>query len=618
MESPKPPAYAFNIMWLLNNISFHIDFLSVLFLSVLSIVSVPALVYSYGYLKGHYAPMRLFVITVLALLFILSMALVVCVSNLLAFLFAWELMSLVSYFLVVFDHQHHQSVDAGLVYLLMTHVGTAFLAAGFIIIYGYAGSFDFTAVKNCIPLIPLGVKNILFLFFLIGFGTKAGIVPLHIWLPLAHPQAPSHISSIMSGVMIKVAIYGFLRIALGMLGVPQVWWGVSVLFLAGLTCLVGVMYALLERDIKKLLAYSSVENIGIILLGIGASMVLMYKQQNVLAVIACAAGLFHLLNHAVFKGLLFLGAGSVYKATGTRDLEKMGGLIKLMPWTAGFFLVGALAISGIPPFNGFVSEWLILQSLFGAAVSLTGAYKIFFVMMMACLAVTGGLAAACFVRCFGIGFLAMPRSARAQQAAEINLSMKIGMGILAVGILVLSLFASFVWQILNQVAQGIIGTASQPIVDTQNILVSGTLLNMPLIGGVFIGVLLFVYFLIRILAGPSKVTRASTWDCGYYKLTARNEYTATAFSKPFRIAFSFFFLPQRKVEKLRESYYHVKSFKYEVGTIPVFKEYFYLPLVRGFFLAAKRIKLFQMGSVHWYLGYILVMFIGVMVFILTR
>lgn len=605
------------MMWLLGNISFYIDALAVFFLIVIAAVSVPALIYSYGYLKGHYSRPRLFAITAGTILFILSMVGVVCSANLLMFLFAWELMSLVSYFLVVFDHESPQSVNAGLIYLIMTHVGTAFILAAFLIMYHYAGSFDFSAVGSAIAAAPRMTKQLVFLFLLIGFGTKAGVVPLHIWLPYAHPQAPSHISSIMSGVMIKIALYGFLRIALGLIGLTSVWWGIAVLLVAVGTCFVGIMYALLESDIKRLLAYSSVENMGVILLGVGAGMVLMSKQQYMLAGIAFAAGLFHLLNHAIFKGLLFLGAGSVYKATGTRDLEKMGGLIKRMPWTAALFLVGALAIAGLPPFNGFVSEWLIFQSLFSAAVALSGAYKIFFIFMMVCLAITCGLAAACFVRAFGIGFLAMPRSQRVAQAVEISFSMKLGMGILALGIVLLGFCATGIWQALRYVAQGITG-GEAVAQQTGQILLAGTVLNMPLLGGIFFAVLALGYVFVRLLAGPAKVRRAATWDCGYYRLTSRNEYTATAFSKPFRIAFSFFFLPQRRVEKLRESYYHVSTFKYEVRTIPVFKQYFYAPIVKGFFVVAGRLKLFQMGSVHWYLGYILLMFIGVIIFALMH
>jgi hydrogenase-4 component B len=309
----------------------------------------------------------------------------------------------------------------------------------------------------------------------------------------------------------------------------------------------------------------------------------------------------------------------VYKACGTRDIEKMGGLIKRMPWTAGFFLLGALAIAGMPPLNGFISEWLILQSLFGGAMASAGAFKIFFVFMMVCLAVTSGLAAACFVRAFGISFLAMPRSQRVQQSHEASLSMKVGMGILSFGIIIFGLGATFIWNNLLIVSGGVLGINNNTIVSSYGaIKVSGTLLNMPLVFGIFFLLLALGYIFTRLGRGPARVTRGLTWDCGYYALTPRTEYTATAFSKPFRIAFSFFFLPQRRVEKLRESYYHVRSFKYEIHTISLLKQYFYEPVVKVLFLFARRLKLFQMGSIHWYLGYILIIFMGVIVFVLFR
>ena len=253
----------------MNNLNFNFLFdpLSLFFLFVILIVSSAAALYSCGYLKGEYSLSKTVLAWVLLVAFVLSMSLVVTTGNLFIFIIAWELMSLVSYFFVVFDFQHEKSVQAGMIYIVMTHIGTAFLIAAFMIMYQQAHSFDFLAIKSACQLMPAQTKNIVFLLLMIGFGTKAGVVPLHIWLPYAHPQAPSHVSSIMSGVMIKTAIYGMIRFILFILGVKSAWWGVLVLILAVVSCLVGVIYALMEHDIKKLLAYHSVENIGIILLG---------------------------------------------------------------------------------------------------------------------------------------------------------------------------------------------------------------------------------------------------------------------------------------------------------------------------------------------------------------
>ena len=414
---------------------------------------------------------------------------------------------------------------------------------------------------------PAGMKNLVFILFLIGFGTKAGIVPLHIWLPYAHPQAPSHISSIMSGVMIKTAIYGIIRFVIIILGVESLWWGSAILVIASISCLVGVIYALMERDIKKLLAYSSVENIGIILLGVGASMVFIKLNMPFIALLAMSAGLYHLINHAIFKGLLFLGAGSVYKATGKRDMEKMGGLIKTMPWTAGAFLVGSMAISALPPLNGFVSEWLTFQAFFISIVNSSGGIRIFMGILAGVLALTGGLAAACFVKAFGITFLALPRSKNAQEAKEAPLSMRIAMLLLAALAIIFGLAAPIILKLLTKISGGVLAIDTTNVNFTFNNLlivpqgVNNTNLSPALIAlalSVIIGITIACLYLVL---GKSKVVVGKTWDCGYYKLEPRNEYTATAFSKPFRIAFDFFLLPYKKTEKIWESFYHIKSFK---------------------------------------------------------
>ena len=598
---------------------FLLDPLSLFFLVVIFIVSLPSLIYSFSYLKGEYSAAKIMLAQVLLFAFVLSMVLVVSVSNCLIFLIFWEIMSLVSYFLVVFDTKSSRSVQAGLIYIVMTHIGTAFIIAAFMILHNHARSFDFFVIKNACKTLPAQTKNIVFLLFLIGFGTKAGIVPLHIWLPYAHPQAPSHISSIMSGVMIKTAIYGIIRFVMFILGVNSSWWGVLVIILAVITCLVGIIYALMERDIKRLLAYSSVENIGIILLGVGLAMFFISLNLPYLAVFSLIAGLYHLVNHAIFKGLLFLCAGSVYKATGTRDIEKLGGLIKKMPQTAVYFLIGAMAISTLPPLNGFVSEWLTLQAFFLGAFNVTGGSKLFLSVCAAMLALTSVLAAACFVKAFGVTFLAKPRSHYAESAKEVALSMRIGMLILAVLIVIFGLAAALVIKLLAKVSGSALGidissmrfslnnfTLTPQI--AKNIYLSTPLLALWLI---ILGITGFVIY--RIF-GRGKSVIYKTWDCGYYKLDSRNEYTATAFSKPFRVAFSFFLLPYRKTQKIRESFYHIKSFSYETHTTKVFKKYIYDPVLAMVFKTAKSMRRIQPGSIHLYLGYIFITLLLLIIF----
>lgn len=601
------------------NFSFLFDPLSLFFIGVILLVSLPSAIYSWGYLKGKYSSLKLILAWSLLVAFLLAMFMVVTVSNLLIFLIAWEIMSLVSYFLVVFDTSHEKSIQAGLVYAIMTHAGTAFLIVASLIMYKYAHSFDFFAIKAACLTMPAELKNIIFLLLLIGFGTKAGIVPLHIWLPYAHPQAPSHISSIMSGVMIKTAIYGIIRFMFFLLGIGSGWWGILVLVLAVVSCLVGIIYALMEHDIKRLLAYSSVENIGVILLGIGLAMFAVSKNMPYLAIFAMIAGMYHLVNHAIFKGLLFLCAGSVYSATGTRNMERLGGLIKKMPQTAVCFLLGAMAISALPPLNGFVSEWLILQAFFLGVINIGGGGALFLVVCAGMLALTSGLAAACFVKAFGVTFLAVPRSHYANNAKEVALSMRIGMFILSFLAVIFGLGAGTVVRLLARVSESATGIN----INSMTFSLSNFTLNPQLLKDVYLTPSLLALMLIILgVAGfvvyksirGQKAVICKTWDCGYYKLDSRNEYTATAFSKPFRVAFSFFLLPYRKTQKIRESFYHIKSFAYETHTTPIFKKYIYEPAVAYIFKVAKFMRKMQPGSIHLYLGYIFITVLLLIIF----
>lgn len=598
---------------------FAIDPLSTFFLLVIFLVSLPSAVYSVGYLAGEASVRKTALAWVLLALFVLSMAAVVTAKNAFLFLIAWEIMSLVSYFLVVFDTTHERSIKAGTIYIVMTHIGTALLIAAFMTVYRYAHSFDLEAMGAACRAMPGPVRDLVFLLLLAGFGTKAGIVPVHIWLPYAHPQAPSHISSVMSGVMIKTAIYGMIRFIFSMLGAGSPWWGTLILVLAVVTCLVGIIYALMERDIKRLLAYSSVENIGIILLGLGLSAFFLSRQLPYLAVFSMVAGLYHVVNHAAFKGLLFLCAGSVYKATGTRDIEKMGGLIRTMPYTAGFFLVGAMAIAALPPLNGFVSEWLTLQAFFLGAHPVAGGAKLFLGVCAAMLALTGGLAAACFVKAFGVTFLARPRSRHAQNATEVSWSMRAGMAFLAAASVALGLAAAPVIRVLAKVAGAATGidvsvmrfSPNSSIVCLEPL--RGVCLSTPFLAALFIALGAAGYAAYRSYA-CGKTRRYKTWDCGYYAMGARNEYTATAFSKPFRIAFGFFLLPYRRTQKIRESFYHVRSFTYETHTTQVFKKYLYDKALALVLASARSMKRIQPGSIHLYLSYVFVTIVLLIVF----
>ena len=342
-------------------------------------------------------------------------------------------MALTAYCLVSFEHEKAETRNAGVLFFIMSHIGTGCLILGFLLLFQAAGGhspgdYGFDGFHALGEKMSPGRRDAAFLLFLFGFGVKAGIVPLHIWLPEAHPVAPSNVSALLSGVLIKTGIYGLTRVLFDFLGTPPNWWGVTVLTIGTISAVLGVLYALMEHDLKRLLAYHSIENIGIILMGLGASLMFLHTNHPVLAALALIAGLYHTINHAIFKALLFLGAGAVLHATHTRNMEEMGGLIKRMPKTAFFFLIGAVAISALPPLNGFVSEWLTYQSLlqgFGTTDSLV---RLMFPLSGAMLALTGALAAACFVKAFGITFLAQPRSEHAAQAHEAAPTMLLGHG----------------------------------------------------------------------------------------------------------------------------------------------------------------------------------------------
>ncbi|HVM47118.1 MAG TPA: proton-conducting transporter membrane subunit, partial [Candidatus Acidoferrum sp.] len=448
-------------------LSLRLDPLSAFFVLIVSFLGLALSVYSFGYAKGFYGRKSVGALGGWYNALLLAMTLVFTASNAVCFLVAWEVMALTAYALVSFEHEQAETRKAGVLFFIMSHIGTGCIILGFLLLFQASGrasgsfgpeAYSFEAFRHLGGNLSAGQRDAAFLLFLAGFGVKAGIVPLHIWLPSAHPVAPSNASAMLSGVMIKTGIYGLVRVVFDFLGTPPNWWGVTILSVGTLSAVLGVLYALMEHDLKKLLAYHSIENIGIILMGLGASLMFLHTNHPVLAALALIAGLYHTINHAIFKALLFLGAGAVLHATHTRNMEEMGGLIRRMPKTAFFFLVGAVAISALPPLNGFISEWLTYQSLLQGFGTTTSLVKLMFPLSGAMLALTGALAAACFVKAFGITFLAQPRSEHAAQAHEASPTMLGGMGLLTsacvfLGLcptLFLNLFAPLTHQLLAQ------------------------------------------------------------------------------------------------------------------------------------------------------------------------
>ena len=468
-------------------LSLSVDGLSAYFLLVISLVAVAAAIYGPAYLRAHSpdaGPARQ-AAQVLALnVFLGCMAFVCCAGDALTFLLCWEGMTLASYVLVVSDDRDGENARAGLLYMVMAHGGTALLLVAFLALTERAGAFDFAALRAAAGDLDGTTRTTLFFLALGGFATKAGVVPLHVWLPRAHPAAPSHVSALMSGVMLKVAIYGILRFAFDLLapvaGPLPSSWGWTVLVVGTTSAVLGVLYALQQHDLKRLLAFHSVENIGIILIGVGLAMILWRREDagGALATVALTAALLHTVNHAAFKGLLFLGAGSVLCRTHVRNMEELGGLARRMPWTAGLFLLGAVAISALPPLNGFVSEWLTFQALLGGASRFHGPAGLVIVFSAAMLALTGGLAAACFAKAFGVTFLGRPRTPHAEHATEAPPSMIAGMVWLAALCVALGVAPGYAMRLLDAPTAGLLhGPGASAVVTARGPLVLSTALT---------------------------------------------------------------------------------------------------------------------------------------------
>jgi len=587
-------------------LSYSITPLSGWFLLVLGIVAIPVALYSAAYFAHAVAPPRTPFVCAAFNVLLGSVELVFAAGDAIVLLYAWELMTLATAALVATEHGEGASRRAAYLYLVMSHVGTGCLVAAFLVLGVNARSMSLSdLLAGHVAAGP--VRDGLFTLFFIGFGVKAGVIPLHVWLPEAHPAAPSSISALMSAVLITAGVYGLFRVCAFGLGQPSIAWGLTFMAVGTLSAILGVLYALTQNDLKRLLAYSTIENAGIIILGIGAAVMAMAYDRHDLAVVAVAASLAHVLNHAVFKGLLFLSAGSVVMATGTRRLEEFGGLLRRMPWTGLFFLVGAMAISGLPLLNGFVSEWLTFQALLLGFASTPGLVRLNFPLSGALLALTSALAAACFVRAFGMSFLALPRSRAADQARESPAMMLVAQAFLAVLCIALGLFPGTVVRVLNLVivslpglsprpgmAQGALGIASE--LDH----VFPSFLAVALVSGLAVA----AWVTSRVALA---VRRVPTWGCGGV-LTPRTEYTATAFSKPLVMIFRAVYRPTREVEALADvSPYFPQEVRYRAAIEPTFERFIYRPLLRGVLGVADGMKVLQAGSLHAYLAYVLVL-----------
>lgn len=571
-----------------------LDALSAFFLTTLFVVSGLAALYGAGYLGTYLGKRRLAPPAASFNLLVAAMAVVVLARDGVLFLAAWEMMSVTSFFLVAFDSEREEVRRAAYTYLAASQLGAVFLFAAFGMLWRHAGSGDFAAVlaAGAPP-----AAAVIFVLALVGFGTKAGLWPLHIWLPEAHPAAPSHVSALMSGVLIKLGIYGILRF-FTFLGSPPLWWGLVLLTAGAATALLGILHALAQTDLKRFLAYSSVENVGIVTLGLGIGVIGRTFEAPAIAAAGFAGALLHAFNHGLMKGLLFQAAGSVLHGTGAREIDALGGLWRRMRVTGGAFLAGALAIAALPPLNGFAGEWLLYVTAFAAGARLPAAGAVPAVFAVPVLALAGGLAAAAFVRAFGLVFLGEPRTARVSRAREANLPMRAAMVIGAALCAVLGLWPAGALALVLAPARSLVGTV-QPAIEGAAPLYAIT--RAAVVLAVLVAALAAGRWL---LLRRRDVRVAPTWGCGYALPTARMQYTAPSLAEPLLAPFDAA-MPVRRVQAGPIGYFPAGS-RYVERHADAAADRLVRPMFRGAVALLNRLRIIQQGRTQLYLTYVLI------------
>jgi hydrogenase-4 component B len=593
----------FNQDWLqIFTFSLKIDAVSAFFLVPVFIIPAIGAMYSLQYLHDEKRAAGVAANYFFYALLTISMALVVCAGNLITFALAWELMSISSFFLVIYDVHKKQTRDAGYIYFIFTQAGALFIFAGFGFIYAQTGNFGFEALAA----IPESAKLIAFLLILIGCGSKAGIMPFHIWLPYAHPAAPSHVSAVMSGVMIKMGIYGIVRFYL-LLEPTSVVFGQIVIGLGIISGILGVVYAIGMQDIKKMLAYSSVENIGIILLGLGVGMLGTASGNTTMAAFGFAGGLLHVFNHSIFKSLLFMGAGSVLHQAKTGSSNELGGLMKKMPVTGRSMLIGSISISGLPPFNGFISEFLIY---YGAihGLSLHGASFVFSALAIVSLAVIGALAGAAFTKLIGVVFLGEPRTDKAAGAKEAGAFMGISLSLLAAACLVIGVWPAYFVPAAFRVTQAI------PLVaEFEPSQFMPIMTNISRTAALFLLLFIIIAVIRRMLYLGKEVTSSGTWGCGFTQPTVRMQYTGTSYADTMVDFFRPFIRVEKKYSGINKIFPGKTNYSSHIeDTSELGLTNF---IVQPILFLLGKLRWIQHGNIQLYIGYIVLAIIAMLIFI---
>ncbi len=595
--------------------NFHIDALSSLFLLIVNLGAAGASLYAIGYGRHEPSPQR---VLPFFPAFLAGMNLVILADDAFIFLLSWEFMSLSSWALVMAHHRIEDNLRAGYVYIVMASFGTFALLLAFGLLAGPAGHYGFEAIRA--NHLPASHAALVLLLVLLGAGSKAGLVPLHVWLPLAHPAAPSHVSALMSGVMTKVAIYAFIRIVFDLLGPPVWWWGIVVLALGGATALMGVLYALFQNDLKRVLAYSTIENIGFIFVGLGLALAFRADGFQTAAILALTAALFHAFNHSIFKSLLFFGSGAVLTATGERDMEKLGGLIHRMPVTAFAVLVGCMAISALPPLNGFASEWLTFQAILLSPELPQWGLKLIIPAVGALLALSVALAAACFVRVFGIVFLGRPRSPAAIEVRETDRFSRGVMLVLALVCLLAGILPGFIIDATAPVMQSVLG-GHMP---QQSSVAWLSLVPISKARSSYNGLLVFLFiaasaslaaYAIHLLASKA-ARRAPAWDCGFPNASPLTQYTAGSFSQPIRRVFGTLLFRAREQAELPPPG-DMRPAKFAVRLEDLVWNFLYAPLVEGVRVVTDRLNVLQFLTIRRYLSLVFAALVALLLVVAT-
>jgi formate hydrogenlyase subunit 3/multisubunit Na+/H+ antiporter MnhD subunit len=588
------------VPWL--GMHFHIDALSTVFLAVVNLGGAAASLFAIGYGRHEKAPQR---VLPFVPVFLAAMNLVLLADDAFTFLLAWECMSLMSWALVVSHDRSPEALRAGLIYLAMAGFGTLMLLIAFAVLTGAGGDFTFASLRA--HHVSPALAGLVLGLALVGAGSKAGLFPLHAWLPLAHPAAPAHVSGLMSGVMTKVAIYGFIRIVFDLAG-PLDWsFSIPVIAVGAVTAALGVLYALMQNDLKRLLAYSTVENIGIIFVGLGLALGFRASGLPAAAALAATAALFHVFNHSLFKSLLFFGSGVIQNATGERDIDRLGGLIRVMPETALAFLIGAAAISALPPLNGFASEWMIFQAAFLSPQLPQWGMRLMIPAAAAILALSAALAAACFVKAFGVTFLGRPRSEAAISAKEPDKVSRLAMFGLAAGCVVAGAVPGFFTNLIGAASRQITGSAipfvaaGAPLSPT---LPSHNTYNALIIALSLIAATMVVAALVRLFANRA-TRRSDTWDCGHPEANPLSQYSAGSFAQPIRRVYATIALAARETVDMPPPCVPDPARFYVKLRDPAW-DLLYAPVAKGVDLMADKLNPFQYQTIRRYLGIIFV------------